>query len=164
PGTLPPDTVQVAYNQTITASNGTGNRSLVVSNIRNAIAGLSVPGSGTNSLSISGSPTAVGTETFTVTATDQAGASTSTNYTVNAAPTRTPPALPASTQGVNYNQTITAGNGTGNISLAVTNIQNAITGLNIPTSGSNPLTISGTPTASGTVTFTVTPTDSLGGQ
>ena len=44
-----------------------------MSNIQNAIAGLTVPASGTGSLAITGTPTATGTETFTVTATDSAG-------------------------------------------------------------------------------------------
>ena len=38
----------MAYNQTITASGGTGNKTLAVSNIQNAIAGLAVPASGGN--------------------------------------------------------------------------------------------------------------------
>ena len=60
---LPAGTTNVAYNQLIAASGGTGNISLVVSNVQNAIAGLTVPGSGTNSLAITGTPTATGTET-----------------------------------------------------------------------------------------------------
>ena len=166
PSKLPADTINAPYNQTLTATGGIGNVNLVVSNVQNAIAGLSVPSSSTNTLAITGTPTAAGTETFTVTATDQAGGTAATNYsiTVNPAPSLTPTSLPASTQGVAYNQTITATGGTGTISLAVTNAQNAIAGLNIPGGGTNTLTISGTPTASGTMTFTVTPTDSLGGQ
>src|SRR5207253_2840913 len=139
---------------------------LVVSNVQNAIPGLSVPAGGSNTLTVSGTPTAAGTETFTVTATDQAGATTSTNYsiTVNPGISLSPGTLPAHTVQVAYTQTITASNGTGSISLAVTNIQNPVAGLNIPGGGTTTLTLSGTPTAFGTVTFTVTPTDSLGGQ
>src|SRR5207302_811580 len=76
PGSLPADTINIAYNQTITASGGTGNKSLVVSNVQNAIAGLTIPGSGTSAITITGTPTGTGTETFTVTATDQVGATT----------------------------------------------------------------------------------------
>ena len=65
PATLPADTVGVAYNQTITASGGTGTLTLAVSNIQGAIAGLTVPASGTGSLVVTGTPTAAGTETFT---------------------------------------------------------------------------------------------------
>src|SRR5207245_2345764 len=89
----------IAYNPTITASGGTGNKNLVVSNVQNAIAGLTIPGSGTNAITITGTPTATGTETFTVTATDQVGATTQTTYsiTVNPAVTLSPSSLPADT-------------------------------------------------------------------
>src|SRR5208283_527981 len=46
PASLPADTVKFAYNQAITASGGTGNITLEVSDIQNAIAGLTVPASG----------------------------------------------------------------------------------------------------------------------
>ena len=88
---------------------------------------MTVPASGTGSLVISGTPTAAGTETFTLTATDSLGAETSTNYsiTVNAAPSLAPATLPADTVGVAYDQTITASGGTGTLTLAVSNIQGA---------------------------------------
>ncbi len=85
---LPADTVNVAYNQSISASGGTGDPTLAVSNINNAIPGLSITGNGKGSISISGTPTAVGTETFTVTGTDGAGDTTgpvSYSITVNPA-------------------------------------------------------------------------------
>ena len=58
------------YSQTITASGGVAPVALEVSNHSEPDPGLNVPGSGTGSLLISGTPTASGTETFTVTATD----------------------------------------------------------------------------------------------
>ena len=151
----------VAYNQTITASGGTGTLTLGVSNIQGPIAGLTVPASGTGSLVVSGTPTAAGTETFTLTATDALGATTSTNYslTVNAAPSLAPATLPADTIGVAYNQTITASGGTGTLTLAVSNIQGQIAGLTVPASGTGSLVVTGTPTAAGTETFTLTATD-----
>src|SRR5205807_2298401 len=76
PSSLPAGAIGVAYNQTITASGGTGDKTLVVSNVQNAIAGLTIPASGTTSIAITGTPTAAGTETFTVTATDQVGGTT----------------------------------------------------------------------------------------
>ncbi|MGO8746980.1 MAG: beta strand repeat-containing protein [Thermoguttaceae bacterium] len=165
PATLPADTINVAYKQTITASGGTGTVTLAVSNISGAITGLTVPSSGTGSLAISGTPTAAGTETFTVTATDSVGGTTSTTYSilVNPAVTLTPATLPAGTENVAYNQTITAGGGTGTITLAVSSIKSAISGLTVPASGTGSLTISGTPTKTGTETFIVTATDSVGG-
>ena len=106
PATLPGGALKVAYKQTITASGGTGTITLTVSNIQGAIKGLTVPTSGTGSLTISGTPKATGTETFTVTATDSLGVSASTNYSITinatqqasllvrplAAPTTTSPA------------------------------------------------------------------------
>ena len=81
---------------------------------------------------------------------------------VDAAVTLPPAALPAGMVSAAYNQAIAAGGGTGNIALAVANIQNAVAGLVVPASGNNSLSITGTPTATGTETFTVTATDSLG--
>ena len=164
PAPLPTGTVSAAYNQTITASGGTGTVTLAVSNIQNAIPGLTVPAGGTGSLAISGTPTATGTETFTVTATDSLGATTTANYTITVDPelTLTPATLPADTVGVAYNQTITGGGGTGTVTLSVINIQGAIPGLTVPASGAGSLAITGTPTAAGTETFIVAVTDSLG--
>jgi len=82
PASLPSDAVNLAYNQVITAIGGTGSITLSVSNLHNPIAGLTVPTSGSNSLTITGTPTAVGTETFTVTATDSQGNTTSINYSI----------------------------------------------------------------------------------
>ena len=82
PSSLPTGPVNVPYNQTITASGGTGEKTLTVS-IQNAIPGLNVPLSGTNALTITGTPTATGTENFTVTATDMlGGATTPTLYSI----------------------------------------------------------------------------------
>ncbi len=94
--TQPADTINVAYaNQTITASGGTGNVTLAL-NVTNAIPGLSVTGNGTSSISVSGTPTAVGTETFTVTGTDDASDTTGpVNYTIAVNPAIT---LGSSTQ------------------------------------------------------------------
>ena len=135
PATLPAGTIGAAYNQTITASGGTGTLSLATSNIQNAIAGLTVPSGGTGSLVVSGTPTAAGTETFTVTATDSLGATTTTDYSItvsSAALSLAPATLPADTIGVAYNQTITASGGTGTLTLAISNIQGAIAGLTVP--------------------------------
>ena len=81
PGTLPAGNVNTAYNQAITASGGSGAINLVVSNVQNAIAGLSLPASG-NPLNITGTPTVQGRETFIVTATDSLGGTTSTTYSI----------------------------------------------------------------------------------
>jgi hypothetical protein len=111
PSTLPADTVNVAYNQTIGATGGTGNINLTVSNISGAIAGLNIPGSGTGSLNITGTPTAAGTVSFMVTATDSLGNSASEPFTitVNQSVVLSPASLPNGAVGVAYSQTIPAG-------------------------------------------------------
>ena len=58
--------------------------------------GLTVPSSGSGSLIISGTPTAAGTETFTVTATDTVGAQTNSSYSLTVNPAATSP-LPTAT-------------------------------------------------------------------
>ena len=148
----------------ITTSGGSGTLNLTVSNITNPIAGLSIPATGTNSLAITGTPTTSGTETFTVTATDSNSDSVSQNYSITVNPTVTfgNLVLPADTVNALYNQSIIASGGTGQIAYSVSNIQNAIPGLSLPTSSIGLLDITGTPTAAGTETFTVIATDSLG--
>ena len=63
PASLPADDILQAYSQTITATGGTGNKNLTVS-VTSEVPGLIVPASGVNSITITGSPTATGTETF----------------------------------------------------------------------------------------------------
>jgi hypothetical protein len=167
---LPADTINIGYNQTISASGGTGSKSLVVSNIQNAIPGLNVPSSGTDSLAITGTPTATGTETFTVTATDALGQGTATvNYsiTVNPALSIAPDTLPQGVATINYDHTITVSGGTTPYAtFAVNNFSAGTTGLtasDITTdAAAGTVTVNGTPTAAGTATFTVNVTDSVG--
>jgi hypothetical protein len=66
----------------ITASGGTGTVTLTVSDIDNPVPGLTITGSGTGTVQISGTPTDVGLESFTVTATDSVGATTVWTYLV----------------------------------------------------------------------------------
>jgi hypothetical protein len=149
---------QAGYSQTITATGGTGSRTF--SGTAGTLpTGLTLSSTGV----LSGTPSAAGSFNFTVTATDSVGATGSQTYTVVINPAVTLPAsLPADTQGVNYNQTITASGGTGNKTLAVTGITGAIPGLTVPTTGTNSIVISGVPTATGTMTFKVTATDTIG--
>ena len=166
PGTLPADTVGVPYNQTITASGGTGTALTMAEPITNAIPGLSVVNNGTT-ISITGTPTAAGTESLNfVFAYDSLGSRTNANFSytikVNALPSLSALSTVADTTNVPYSQTITASGGTGTLTLTVSNITNPIPGLILPSSGTTSLALSGTPTAAGTETFTVTATDSLG--
>ncbi len=72
PTGLPSGSVNAAYNQTISASGGKGTISLAVNETIH-VAGLDIPTGGTTSIVVGGTPTASGTESFTVTATDSAG-------------------------------------------------------------------------------------------
>ncbi len=87
---------------------------------------------------------------------------TADQFTYIAPLTLSPTSLSNSDVGLAYNQSITASGGLGAITLTVSNIQNAVPGLNITGNGTSTISITGTPTATGTESFTVTATDSLG--
>ncbi|MFH0994352.1 MAG: ice-binding family protein [Pseudomonadota bacterium] len=153
---LPQGIVGNLYSQTITASGGTAPYTFSVT------AGPLPTGLLFASGLISGTPTTVGTSTFTVTATDAIGCTGLQAYTIviNASVcpsiTLTPPPLPQGTLGVAYNQTITASGGTAPYTFSVT--AGALpTGLSFASG-----LISGTPTTAGASTFTVTATDAIG--
>lgn len=78
PPTLPGGTVSSPYNQTITASGGNGPYTLAVT-LGSLPAGLSLSAAG----NLSGSPTNIGSSTFTITATDQDSCTGSSSYTIN---------------------------------------------------------------------------------
>ncbi len=164
-GPLPADTVGVAYSQAITASGGTGDISLKVTDISGPTTGLNIPTSGDGSLMITGMPADAGTVTFTVTATDAIGVSLPQQYSlvINPAVGLTPASLPLGTVGLQYDQTIAGTGGTGGTTLTVSKVSGSIPGLNIPAGNTSTLSLDGIPTGAGTVTFTVTATDSLGG-
>jgi hypothetical protein len=157
PSTLPNGSVGAAYSQTITASGGTAPYTFTV--ISGALPpGLTLSSGG----ALSGTPTTVGSFSFTVRATDSAGCLGDQPYTIviNAAacPTITlsPSTLPAATAGVAYSQTITASGGTAPYTFSLAS--GALPpGLTLSSSG----VLSGTPTTVGSFTFTVTATDAL---
>jgi hypothetical protein len=147
--------VGTAYSRTITASGATG-YSITAGALPTGL--TFTPATGL----ISGTPTTSGTFTFTVTATDASGCTGLQAYTIviNAAtcpviPLLPAPPLPLGTVGTAYSRTITASGATGY----------SITAGALPTGLTfTPATglISGTPTTSGTFTFTVTATDASG--
>ncbi|NLR99811.1 cadherin-like domain-containing protein, partial [Rhizobium sp. P38BS-XIX] len=163
PTTLPNPTVALVYNQSVSASGGTGPRTFSLTGALPT--GLSL---NTSTGAITGTPTAGGSFTFTITATDSSTGTSapftgSRSYTVTvAAPTITvaPTTLAAATVATAYSQTITASGGTGSYTYAVTTgaLPAGMT-LDGP-SGS----LSGTPTAAGNFAFTVTATDSSTGS
>ncbi len=153
PASLPGGSVGNAYSQTITASGGTGPYSFTRTGTLPG--GLALSAAGV----LSGTPTAAGSFAFTVTATDANGCSGSQSYTVVICPaiTLSPASLPGGALGSAYNQTITASGGTG--PYAFTRTAGSLPpGLSLSAAG----VLSGTPTANGPSTFTVTATDANG--
>jgi hypothetical protein len=156
----------VAYGQAITASGGTGSPPLAYTITSGAIpTGLTFFAQN-NQLLITGTPTATGTVSLSVTATDAVGSNATQQYTltINPAVSLSPDSLPASTVGVSYSQAITASGGTGDkaVTYTIASVtQPADLGLSF-TSSNNQLAIIGTPTASGTVSFSVTASDAVG--
>jgi hypothetical protein len=167
PLALPAGKVGTAYNQTITASGGSGTLTVIYQFTSGSLpAGLHISQNSSNTLTISGTPTAAGSVGIQITGADRAG-DASVQYdtlTVNpaAAIKLSPGTLPSGTVGTAYNQTITAGGGSGTLSVTTTLTPGSLpSGLSYALSG-NTLTISGTPTAAGNVNFSVTATDSAG--
>ena len=156
PATLPNPTAASAYSNTITASGGIAPYSFSVS--AGAVPnGLLLSSSGT----LSGTPTASGNFSFTVTAIDAHGHSGSRPYTVTVgAPSLTvlPATIPSGTAGTAYSQTVTATGGNAPYSFSIT--AGAMPpGISLSSTGA----LSGTPTAAGSFSFTVTAIDSTSG-
>jgi uncharacterized protein YhjY with autotransporter beta-barrel domain len=155
PATLPDATTRIAYSQAITATGGAGSYSY-------AVTSGTLPGGLTLSTggALSGVPTAAGSHTFTVTATDANGNTGAQGYTLAVATPAiiiAPTTLPTATTRATYVQAITASGGTAPYSYAVT--AGALPGgLTLAADG----TLSGAPTATGSFTFTVTATDANG--
>jgi len=151
---LPDGTVSVAYSSTIAA---TGDEAPTFAVTAGALpAGLSL-----NSFTgeVSGVPTAIGSSTFTVTATNSEGTDDQvlTIVIAGVAPVISTTSLPDGTLGAPYSQVVES---TGDEAPSF-----AVTAGALPAGLSlNPVTgeISGTPTASGAFTFTVTATNSEG--
>jgi autotransporter-associated beta strand protein len=151
---LAPWTVNTpGYNQTISASGGTG--TLTFSSSGTLPPGLVLSSTGV----LSGSPTTAGSYAFTVTATDIYGDTGSQAYTVtiNPAVSIATTLLPKWTvNGPTYTQVIGATGGTG--SLTFSSSGTLPTGLTLSPGG----VLNGTPTATGAYNFAVTATDTLG--
>ena len=120
-------------------------------------------------MTLSGTPTAVGTASFTVNVIDTAGATLSKLYTltVNPALAITPAALAEATAGTATSQTITVSGGTKPYTtFNVSGFSAGTTGLtaaNLTTdAAAGTVVLTGTPTAAGTASFTVNVTDTAG--
>ena len=164
PATLTAGTVGSAYSQSISGSGGTAPYGSYIVKTGALPAGLSLSSGGV----VSGTPTAGGTFTFTVQGTDSStgsGPYSATSSTISltiGAPTLsfTPTTLTGGTVGAAYSQSISGSGGTapyGSFTLASGSLP---PGLSLGSGG----TLSGTPTAAGTYTFTVSAQDSSTGS
>src|SRR5262249_45553473 len=127
--------------------------------------GLVVPSTSPNTVTFNSTPTAVGTISFDLTATDAVSGTAMQHYsfTINAAVTVSPTSLPASTARALYNQTLTASRRTAKEPTPVPPRRSADPGLGVPSTSPNPATFNSTPTAVGTISFDLTATDAVSG-
>lgn len=150
--------VGIAYSQMLDASGGSAPYTYKVTT-GSLPPGLSLSTAGM----LSGTPTAGGSFTFAVTATDAANSTGSQPYSITvSAPdiSVTPPSLSAAQVNVSYKQELTASGGTAPYSYKVT-AGSLPDGLTFDDATA---TLSGTPTAGGSFPFTVTVTDSSTGS
>lgn len=152
PSSLPNGYKSTSYDQTISTSGG-------IPPVRIQVTSGTLPG-GLSLLSggrIYGTPGALGTFSFTVSATDNNGCGQAQGYTISiVCPTIsiTPSTLPGGHVQLSYNQTLTASDGTSPWTYTITN-GSLPSGLTLSSGG----VISGTPNAAGNFIFTATATD-----
>ena len=140
PAVLPDAYIGVSYSATINAGNGSGGYTYGVTG--SLPAGLTLD---TNNGNITGTPTAVDTGTFTVTATDDSGCSVSAVFNIDV-PT-------ATISGTTYEDTTGDGNGNTPINITTVRLCNAAgdTAIDNPNSPGNDYVIT---TSNGSYTFT----------
>ncbi|HUV70830.1 MAG TPA: putative Ig domain-containing protein [Terracidiphilus sp.] len=173
-----PGTTGSLYSGQITASGGSGTYSWTVTGLPSD--GLSAALSGSTQ-QITGTPTSATTVTFNVTVTDTVTSQSVGPYAYSIVvsnpatltlPTPNPSSLPSATNGQLYSGAINATGGaspyvwTVNGSAVPTNGSTVALasglGLSVSNTGGNSLSVGGTPTGTGTVTFTASIKDNLG--
>ena len=158
--TLPNGTINVAYNATLQSAGGTGTVTWSVTQ-GSLPAGLNLSAAG----AITGTPTTAGTANFTVSVTDSSTPpqtkSQALSITINQPLAITTTSLPSGTIAASYDQFVATSGG--NLPLTWSVSSGALpAGLSLGYSSGGHTTaeISGTPTAYGSFTFTLTATDS----
>ena len=159
--------VNSAYSGTISASGGSGTYSWQVTGLSDALTS-NATGNTSSTLTISGTPTAQATVTFSVKVTDTVTnqSVTQSGYSITvgpslvlALPASNPSTLPEAVINTAYTGTIVASGGVAPFTWSIAGFGVGPTGLDVgngltATASGNTLTISGTPTATGTVTLT----------
>jgi hypothetical protein len=145
------------YSATIEAIGGTGGNYSWSISAGSLPAGLSIEATGTPSTTISGSPTATGSSTFTVTVTDFFGAVATRSYTIDVAEDLAfdDYTLDPVESGTVYSQTLTASGGATPYTYTLDADTDLPAGLTLAADG----TISGTPTSGQGADVLVTVTD-----
>lgn len=174
PSSLGAATTSQSYNGTINASGGSGNYAWTVTGLPSD--SLSSSSSG-NTLSISGTPTTATTVTFGVSVKDTATGVSVGPYTYSIVVSNPPPltlqvagALPSATVNQSYSGGISASGGNTQstytftvngaaVPTSGTTVGLGTSGLTVSSFGNNILSIGGTPTTTGTVSFTVSVTN-----
>jgi hypothetical protein len=156
--TLASPTLNTAYSATVTATGGLLPLSWALTS--GALpTGLSLSSSTTNSVQITGKPTAAGSFTFTITVTDSAGFSSSEQFTlvVSSIGITTTSPLPPATVNAAYSVTFAATGGVTPLTWSVASGSTLPPGLTLNSATG---VLSGKPTQAGTFTFGITVTDS----
>ena len=151
PTAFPNATVGIPYSQANSVSGGTPPYTIALTS------GSVPPGLTYTNGVLSGTPTIVGTYSFTISATDSNNCSVSRAYSLQVncgALTLVPQTLPDAGLGALYNQTITVSSGTSGVTFART-LGSLPPGIMLTSSG----TLTGTPTVVGPFTFKVTAID-----
>lgn len=155
--TLSSGTINVAYSHSLTASGGSGTGYTWATTGPSTLATLNLSLSAAGVLS--GTPTTTGTATFTAQVTDTQSHTATANLSVSVYNllTITTTTLPATNVGAAYSQTLMAGGGSGTGYTWTAQSSNlAGFGLSLSSGG----VVSGTPTTTGTASFTAKVTDS----
>jgi hypothetical protein len=157
--TLNPGTISNAYSQQLAASGGSGTGYVWTTTGTNNLASFGLTLSSTGLLSSTNLGATTGTVNFTAQVSDSQSHSTTAalSFTIYSTLTITTTTLPATNVGVGYSQSLVAAGGSGTgFSWTATSSNLSTYGLALSTAG----VITGTPTQSGTATFTANVTDS----